>query len=176
MQAPPGFVGFLAFTPPGPLVIGLRRRCRVGNVGGRFGGIFGWHRGRRQSPSRSGLPDAGWEKPQRGRDIMSTNWPPSQSGLLDRSNTQPVSGSNTDNASLNQQFTAAIAPRFAPASRKIPSPRRRSDEDSSGCEHHTKPRPYAPNAPEGPKGSNPRQLNTSTNFCAEPQKRGKRIL
>ena len=134
-------------------MIGLRRRRRVGNVGGLFGRIFGCHRGRHQSAGRSGLPQAGQEKPQRGRNMMSTNWAPSHPGLFGWSNAQLVSGSNTDNTSLNQQLTAAIAPCFAPASRKIPSPPRRGDEDSSGREHHTKPGPHDPQRPEGPKRS-----------------------
>jgi hypothetical protein len=100
---------------------------------------------------------------------MSTNRPPSHAGLFGWSNTGSVSRSNTDNASLNQQLTSAIAPCFAPASRGIPSPQRRSDGDSSGREHDPKPRPHAPNAPEGPKRSSPRQLDTSANSCAEPK-------
>ena len=50
---------------------------------------------------------------------MSMNWPPTHPGLLGWSNAQLVSDSNTDNASLNQQLTASIAPWFAPASRTI---------------------------------------------------------
>ena len=114
-------------------MIGLLQRCLIGNPCRLFARIFGWHRGRRRSPGRSGLPEANWEKPRRGRDIMSMNWPPSHPGLFGWSNAQLVSGSNTDNTSLNQQLATAIAPCFAPASRKIPSPRRRSDEDSPGA-------------------------------------------
>ena len=107
---------------------------------------------------------------------MSMNWPPSQSEVLGRSNAQPVSGSNTDNASLNQQLTAAIVARFAPASRKIPSPPRRGDEDSSGREHHTKPAPHDPHRPERGKGSKLSRLDTSANSRAEPESRGTRTV
>ena len=163
----PAFAGFLPFTSAGPLVIRLLQRCLTGSVCRLFARIFGWHRGRRQSPSRSGLPGAGWEKPRRKRDIMCMNWPPSHPELFGWSNAQLGSGSNTDNTSLNQQIAATIAPCFAPASCRIPSSQRRSDEDSLGREHHPKPRPHAPNAREGPKRSSPRQLDTSADFCAE---------
>jgi len=141
----PAFAGFLPFTPAGPLGIGLLQRCLIGNVCRLFARIFGWHRGRRRSPGRSSLPETGWETPRRGRDIMSMNRPPSHPGLFGWSNAQLVSGFNADNTSLNQQLTTAIAPCFAPASRRIPSPRRRSDGDSSGREHPPKPRPHALN-------------------------------
>jgi len=62
---------------------------------------------------------------------MSMNWPPTHPGLLGWSNAQLVSDSNTDNASLNPQHTAAIAPCFTPVSRGIPSPQGRSDGDFS---------------------------------------------
>ncbi len=86
------------------------------------------------------------------------NWPPSHPGLFGWPNTQLYSGSNTDNASVNQPLTAVIAPCLSPARRKIPSPQRRGDEDFSRRGHHTKPAPHVPDAPEGLKRSSPRNL------------------